>query len=39
MRSQNVFLKMVISVLPRSLCVPAACDVRIELIPWMDRQP
>ena len=39
MRSQYVFLKMEISVLPRGLCVPEACDVRIELIPWMDRQP
>ena len=27
-----------ISILPRGLCVPEACDVRIELIPWTDRQ-
>ena len=25
--------------LPRFLYVPEACDARIELIPWMDRQP
>ena len=34
-----VFLKMVISILSRGLCVPEVCDVRIELIPWMARQP
>ena len=28
----------VISILPRGVCVPEACDVRIELIPWMDRR-
>ena len=37
-RSRYVFLKMVIPVLPRGLCVPEACDVRFERIPWMDRQ-
>ena len=31
-----VFLKMVISVLLRGLCVLEACDVRIELVPWMN---
>ena len=31
--------KMVISILTRGLCVPEACYVRIELVPWMDRQP
>ena len=29
--------KMVISILPRGLCVPETCDVRIELVPWMNR--
>ena len=38
-RSRYVFLKMVISFLPRGLCVPEAGDVRIELVPWMGRQP
>ena len=37
-RSRNVFLKMVMSIQPRGLCVPEACDVRIEVVPWMDRQ-
>ena len=30
--------KMVISILPRGLCVLEARDVRTELVPWMDRQ-
>ena len=34
-RSRYVFMKMVISNLPRGLCVPEAGDVRIERIPWM----
>ena len=36
-RSRYVFPKMVISILPRGLYVPEACDARMELIPWMNR--